>query len=136
MDKIYEMYNAENVEPKILEKLIRFAKRDKGNVPHKPDDGYKIKKKYTPNDIDIRPIDHNKRPLEPNIPDKQHKKVKVDIPVNRQPKTSVNDKDVDEAVINGLASDFIELTVSTEQRPPKFSMSIIDIKEIIRRLCK
>lgn len=50
MEKLLGMHKANNTDPKILEKLIRYSKREKGNPP-KPDDSYKIKKKSNSNEV-------------------------------------------------------------------------------------
>lgn len=81
-------------------------------------------------------IEPRKRPLE-NVPiDPPQKRAKVDPPKHRTVKTNVSDKEVDEIAVDSLIADLIDLTFSSDNRPSKFSISLNDIKEIIRRFVK
>lgn len=81
-------------------------------------------------------MEAKKRITEAPMPEMHLKRQKPEIPHKNMEETTIDDKDVNEIVINGLVSDFIELTLSSANRPPKFIIALNEIKEIIKRLVK
>lgn len=133
IDKLRSMHTANKTVPAMLEKLIRFARRGQRAEEPQKEEGYKIKRKHTPTAV---VMEDQRNPIETMVPGAPQKRLKVSAPFNKSAKQPVADKDVDECTITGMVSDFIDLTIGAENRPPKFSISISEIKEILKRCVK